>query len=147
LDNITCNGSVHDPNANNFCAPENVNIDFPPLSQWIRIGVHDYANGGTTFAVHPRLRVFCAGAMAADLGPRGYNMPGSPVTFEVVDGSNDPSANRFWIATDIAVVEDSCSRIRCVVKPVYADATLKTPFFVTATAADANFGPPYPPPP
>ncbi len=40
VDNITCDPNITDPNNSDFCTPENINIDFPPVDEWTRIGVH-----------------------------------------------------------------------------------------------------------
>ena len=41
-----------DPNNVNFCAPENANIDFPPIGEWTRIGVHYYSSHSLQYDVH-----------------------------------------------------------------------------------------------
>lgn len=38
LDNVKCDVTKTDPNDPDFCAPENINIDFPPTEKWTRIG-------------------------------------------------------------------------------------------------------------
>ncbi len=50
--------------------PENINVDYPPDKQWFRVGVHYYCNHGETYAVHPEVKIFCNGALSADLGPQ-----------------------------------------------------------------------------
>src|SRR5678815_3955563 len=56
LDNINCDAAVTDPNDDQFCAPENINIDYPPVDQWLRIGVHYYSNHELTYDVHPTIK-------------------------------------------------------------------------------------------
>src|SRR6185436_18439117 len=72
LDDITCDPSISDPNDFDFCAPENVNVDFPPKSVWTRVAAHYYSSHGFSYAVHPTVKIFCDGALAAELGPTGY---------------------------------------------------------------------------
>jgi hypothetical protein len=146
-DNITCDDSITDPNDPDYCAPENVNIDYPPSGQWIRVGVHYYNNHGLTYDVHPDVKIFCNGALAADLGPAGFYMPSSPVTFEAADGAGGGQGNRFWIVADVVFTSDTCGATDCVVQPLYSDATQQTPFFTIDTAATSTFAPPWPPPP
>lgn len=146
LDNITCDPLEQDPDSFDFCAPENVNIDYPPQNDWTRISAHYYSSHGETYAVHPTLKIFCDGALAAELGPTGYYDPPTAVTFEPYDGEGSSDQNRFWMVADVAFKKTACSS-GCVVKPIYSDPVGKTPFFTFATAAESNFGPPYPPPP
>ncbi len=142
LDNITCDYEVSDPDDSQFCAPENVNVDFPPNNEWIRVGVHYYSSHGLNYDVHPIIKIFCNGALAGELGSAGYYMPESPVTFAPFDG--DGLANRFWMVADVAFKHDECTDL-CVVKPIYSDPAQKTPFFTNADAATSSFAPPYPP--
>jgi hypothetical protein len=146
LDNITCDPTVLDPNSASFCAPENVNIDYPPLDQWMRIGVHYYYNHGLGYDVHPEVKIFCDGALAADLGPGGYYVPQNPVTFGSSDGDGSGNNNRFWVVADVAFKKDMCTK-GCVVKPVYSDTVQKTPYFTIDSVATTTFAPAYPPAP
>lgn len=145
-DNITCDYSITNPNSFDFCTPENINIDYPPAGQWMRVGVHYYSNHGLNYDVHPEIKIFCNGALAADLGPGGYYDPETAVTFEPSDGSG-VGGNRFWIVADVAFANDMCGKTLCTVKPVYSDPTQKTPFFTIDDAAVSTFAPPYPPGP
>jgi hypothetical protein len=138
---------VTNPNDKMFCTPENINIDFPPKGKWTRIGVHYYYNQGHHYDVHPEIKIFCNGALAADLGPAGYYDPETPVTFESFDGT-EIGSNRFWVVADVAFTDDKCGKSFCTVKPVYADPAQKTPFFTIDTAAtNSGWAPPYPPAP
>jgi hypothetical protein len=147
-DNITCDYSITDPNSYSFCTPENINIDYPPTGKWVRVGVHYYSSHGLNYDVHPEIKIFCNGALAADLGPAGYYMPETPVTFEPSDGAG-LGGNRFWMVADVAFSDDKCGKTLCTVKPIYSDQAQKTPFFTIDDAATTpgNFAPPYPPAP
>ncbi|HZF56687.1 MAG TPA: hypothetical protein VE093_49065, partial [Polyangiaceae bacterium] len=147
LDNITCDPSIQDVNNTKFCAPENVNIDVPPKNEWTRIGVSYYSAHGKEYDVHPTVKIFCNGALAATLGPAGYYDPESPVTFAPYDGLGSSDENRFWLVADVAFKESKCGAVSCVVKPVYSDPASKTPFLTVGFGAAQSFGPPYPPPP
>ena len=136
------------PNDYDFCAPENINVDFPPKKQWIRVGVHYYSSHGKPYDVHPTIKIFCDGALTAELGAKGYYDPESPITFTPTDGAKLPGGNRFWIVADVAFREtDQCGAKGCVVKPIYSDPGAKTPLFTYDDIAETTFGPGYPPPP
>ncbi|WP_437325386.1 hypothetical protein [Sorangium sp. So ce381] len=143
IDNITCDPDVTNPDSDDFCAPENINVDFPPFGQWTRIGVHYYSAHGRNYAVHPRIKIFCNGSLGADLGPTGFYDPEAPVTFAPADGST-----RYWLVADVAFVDGGeCGEDTCVVRPLYEDETLKTPLLTTRSSVESSFGPAYPPPP
>lgn len=139
-DNITCESTVTDPSANDFCHAENINVDYPPLNKWTRIGVHYYSNHGQTYDVHPEIKIFCDGRLAAVLGSSGFYNPQAPVTFAPGD-----SSTLFWLAADVAFTSDTCGTRRCVVKPLYSDPLTRTPVLSTVTGVQAAFTPPYPP--
>jgi hypothetical protein len=141
LDNITCNPASVDVNDTQFCAPENINIDYPPKNQWIRIGVHYYSNHGVNYDVHPRIRIFCNAAQVAELGPQGYN---TPVTFTPADGES-PSTNLFWLVADVLFLNDPCVEQRCQVETLYYDKDLQTALLTTVPMVQASYGPQYPP--
>ena len=143
LDNISCDPTVTDPTNVSFCNPENANIDFPPRDAWTRIGVYYYANASQAYDVHPVLKVFCDGRLAARLGPEGYD---APVTFTASQGASAPN-NVFWMAADVAFVQDACGQQGCIVEPLYASSADRTPLLSSAAEAAVGIGPAYPPAP
>jgi len=149
LDNINCDPLITDPDDTNFCAPENINVDYPPKSQWFRVGVHYYENHSKTYDVHPIVKIFCDGALTAELGSKGYYDPETPITFTSGDGASLPVGNRFWLVADVAfrAGDGECAAKGCVVKPLYSDEATRTPILTSASSAESNFGPAYPPPP
>ncbi|WP_434041786.1 MULTISPECIES: hypothetical protein [Sorangium] len=139
LDNISCAQETTDPDDPTFCAPENINVDFPPKSGWMRVAVH-YFGGEVSFNVHPRIKIFCNGELGADLGPTGFHDPEAPVTFLPED-----SGERFWLVADVVFPDPgACGTSTCVVRPLYEDETMKTPVLVNTRTATTSFGPPYP---
>ncbi|WP_437670290.1 hypothetical protein [Sorangium sp. So ce131] len=143
LDNVKCNPAITDPNDDEFCAPENINIDFPPRDQWMRIGVHYYGQSGVQGDVHPRIKIFCNSALGADLGPTGFYSPERPVAF-----ARAGSSELFWLVADVLFkTPDECGQETCVVQPLYEDALQKTPLLTTEAYVESNFGPDYPPVP
>ncbi|HEY1117679.1 MAG TPA: hypothetical protein VGE43_08235 [Acidimicrobiales bacterium] len=137
LDNISCSTGVTDVNNASFCAPENINIDFPPSDQWVRVGVIGYSGS----ANQPTLKIFCDGALKAVLGPEGFN---GPVTIPEADIFDFPPSQALWYAADVAFVEDECSS-ECVVSPIFQDPNAKTPVITTAGSSGPAF-PPLPTP-
>jgi len=145
LDNITCSPSVTDPNASSFCAPENINIDFPPKNQWIRVGVHLYSSSASA-QIAPDVKIFCDGKLGGELGAVGYHNPEAPFTW--TPGSNNKA---LWLVADVLFKEDQCTK-ECIVEPIYlnGDATAKEPVQypnITEPNPTSPFGPPQPPVP
>lgn len=149
LDNITCDPAVSDPDNLDFCAPENINVDFPPKSQWFRVGVHYYDNHSKAYDVHPVVKIFCDGALSAELGSKGYYDPETPITFKSGDGAGLAVGNRFWMVADVAFRSDQgqCATKGCVVKPLYSNEATRTPVLTYDDIAEMSFGPAYPPAP
>jgi hypothetical protein len=140
LDNRGCDPTVTNPDDVAFCAPENINIDFPPKGQWMRIGVHYYRRGGVTQDIHPRIKIFCNSALGADLGPAGFYSPERPVAFAPED-----ERTRFWLVADVLFPEpDECGQAACIVQPLYESASAKTPLLTTSDYVETSFGPAYP---
>jgi hypothetical protein len=140
LDNISCDPTETDPlvgGAFGFCAPENINMDYPPKNEWIRIGVHQYShfNDGTIF---PNVKIFCNGALTGDLGTLGYNLP-----FDWTDA--EANNDEIWLVADVLFIDDECSTTQCIVQPLYADPVAQTPVLVQMSGGSAPNGPPYPP--
>lgn len=148
LDNISCNPAINDPNDSSFCAPENINVDFPPKKQWFRVGVHYYSSASQNYDVHPSIKIFCDGALTAELGAKGYYEPETPITFTPIDGAKLAGGNRFWMVADVAFRETSqCGATGCIVKPLYSDPAAKTPLLTYDDIAETTAGPDYPPAP
>jgi hypothetical protein len=139
VDQTSCDPSVTDPDVAGFCAGEVTSIDYMPQLTWTRIAVHYYSAGGQSYDVHPAVKVFCAGKLAADLGPGGYSVPEAPVTFTPAD-----AGTRYWLVADVAFGRDVYGTPRCLVQPLYANAADRTPLLTTVSAVTGSFGPPYP---
>ena len=139
IDNITCTPSVTDPNNSGFCAPENINVDYPPTDQWTRIAVHYYGAHSTTQTIHPDIKIYCNGALSAELGASGFGNPEAPLAWEPA------STGRMWTVADVRFKSDQCNGTTCEVVPVYenGDTTLKAPLYKAGYGGP--FGPAYPP--
>lgn len=137
LDNVSCTPGEADPQADDFCAPENINVDFPPKNEWIRIGVHLFSYFAD-LPVKPNIKIFCDGALAADLGTKGYYDPETPFSW----GSSDD--DKVWLVADVLFREDECVS-ECLVEPLYiAPAASRQPVIITSAQAESQNGPPYP---
>lgn len=141
LDNISCDATETDPlngGAFGFCAPENINMDYPPTDQWVRIGVHQFSHFEPT-TILPNVKIFCNGALTADLGTLGFN---APFDWTSAEAGND----EIWLVADVLFIADQCSTTQCLVQPLYADAALQTPLVVQVDGSgNAPNGPAYPP--
>ena len=145
-DNVTCDPTVTDPSNFSFCNPENTNVDYPPGSEWFRLGVHYYYAQEQQYDVHPVVRIFCNGELKAELGPSGY---ASPVTFTPAMGDDAfGGSNAFWLVGDVLFPPaDECNPTpSCVVEPLYFDQN-QNPYIQTTTTVQGTFGPAYPPVP
>lgn len=149
LDNIICDPTITNPEDLDFCAPENINVDFPSRGNWFRVGVHYNSNHNKPYDVHPVVKIFCDGALTAELGTKGYYTPETPIAFKSGDGAGLPTGNRFWMVADVGFKanQEMCPIKGCVVKPLYADPATRTPLMTYDKAAAAQFGPAYPPAP
>jgi hypothetical protein len=148
IDNVFCDPAITDPQNGDFCNPENINIDYPPDNQWTRIGVNYYSSHSQSYNVYPVVKVFCDGALAAELGPAG-SFGSNPVTFTPNMGASFGAANAFWLVADVAFLPaDECRQTSpCVVQPLYFDPNQNTPYIQTVGTVTGSFGPAYPPPP
>lgn len=107
LDNITCSLAQTNPEQQDACVAENINIDFPPVSSWMRMGVVAYSGA----ANQPILRVSCDGEVRAVLGPNGFAAP-----LTLTPGQNLMQTG--WLAADVAFSDDGCART-CEVVPIH----------------------------
>lgn len=139
IDNVSCNPSITDPNSSSFCAPENINVDYPPIGEWFRVAIDYFSNHGYSYPVRPRIKIYCDGALGAELGSAGFYIPEVPVTLQSSQGGS-----LLWLVADVAFTQNECGPRQCVVEPLYADANAKTPLFWQRNGA---YGPPYPPAP
>jgi hypothetical protein len=102
-----CSASQTDPNANNYCSPENINVDNPILGQPYRIMAHYFAGSGGFGAApltYTNINIYCGGALRATLG-------------------NDPAVginlNETWIVADVVFSRGVCGQ-DCQIYPLGA---------------------------
>ena len=135
-DDILCDPTNADPSLPPFCRPEVIAIDRPPTDgTWTRVAV-TYMSSSAGTDVHPRLRFYCNGELAGDIGPTAFGNPEAPVVWTPSD------AGLIWYAADVRLDADACGG-RCEVRPIYdGDSAARLPAYHTIFG---GFGPPYPP--
>ena len=132
IDNVSCTL----PN----CFPENINVDYPPAGQWMRIGAFMYSSTPTA-GITPNVKIFCNGQLKAELGTAGFHEPDAPIVWDSTQG------RKWWLPADVRFTEgDECTPVDCVVRPLYdndnADG-LKNPLYYTEAELETSFGLPY----
>jgi hypothetical protein len=93
IDLRSCNRSVEDPTASNFCSPENINLDNPNDGDRFVVGVNYFAaslvSGGPA---RPHVNVYCNGARVLSAG---YN-PETGAQYPVLRDTGAGSSSDFW---------------------------------------------------
>lgn len=143
LDNISCDPSLTDSSDSSFCAPENINVDYPPGGQWIRVGVHYYEGEFTTQPgwssfqgnVTPVVKIFCNGALAAVIGEDGFGDGTQPMVLTNTD------KGKMWVVADVLFDEDACVS-QCVVEAI--KGANNAPVVQTQNTFSSSFMPAYP---
>ena len=79
-DNITCDPTVDDPNSqatdiNEFCGPENINLDNPADNDSFVVGVNHFGNSDGTSNAKVHVNLYCQGARVLSVG---YNPASTP---------------------------------------------------------------------
>lgn len=138
-DNISCDLSVTDPSSSSYCFPENINIDYPPRNEWIRISAFMFSSSPAN-GLTPNVKIYCDGALRAELGQFGFHNPESPIVWDASQG------RKWWMIADVAFKEDECSS-ECVVRPLYQNDNQndREPLYYTESQATSQFGMPYAP--
>lgn len=113
-----CALSQTDPQAADFCAPENINIDNPLLGRPYRVMVNYYATHGVTTETQVGVNIYCGGNLRASFG---YD---PPELFSVEDGGGgggwlggSGQDNTSWLVADVVFYNTSCG-LDCNVYPL-----------------------------
>ena len=143
LDNVSCDPAVTDPSEFDFCAPENINVDYPPDGQWMRLGVHYFEFEGSTpgwssfqGTVTPVVKIFCNGALAAVIGEEGFGDGTQPMQLVNTD------KGKMWVVADVLFNNDECVS-ECIVEPI--KGANNAPLLQTENTFSSSFMPAYPP--
>jgi hypothetical protein len=112
-----CQLSQTDPQAANFCAPENINIDNPLLGRPYRVMVNYYSSHAVATESQVGVNIYCGGNLRASFG---YD---PPQLFSVDDGGGggffggSGQANTSWIVADVVFFNTTCG-LDCNVYPL-----------------------------
>lgn len=104
-----CRGAQTDPNQNDFCAPENINIDVPVIGMPYRIMVNYFSDKGRGISTSPSVNIYCAGALRGSFGR-------DPLVF-LRNGDRRGTANDNWYVADVVFFEGECG-LDCHVYPL-----------------------------
>lgn len=144
IDNISCDPAVTDPQSTSVCLPENINLDVVQNDAWTRVGVHYYSDQDQEYDVHPRIKIFCNGQLAGDLGATYGSQANEPVTF-----TPQMSSTGYWLVADVLFpsTADVCPVPECIVQPLFLDQAARTPYLTDVATVSTTFAPDYPPVP
>ncbi|NMC69686.1 MAG: hypothetical protein GYA57_06410, partial [Myxococcales bacterium] len=107
VDVIYCETGVTDPTSYDFCAPENINVDNPPLFQPMRIMVNYYSAHGFSGTTNATVNVYCGGALRGTFGPQ-----------PLVYGSSYGESNDNWLVADVMFYTGRCGELDCEIVPL-----------------------------
>lgn len=110
VDVITCDSTVTDATADNFCSPENINVDNPAQGDVYRVMVNYYSEHSHTGVTHPSVNIYCGGELRASFGATG------DVT--LTNGSSYGEDNDNWMVADLRFYTDECGNVTCEVAPL-----------------------------
>lgn len=113
VDVINCTSSVTDPSNSTFCAPENINVDNPPLGEPFRIMVNYFSGGGILgpdIDTIPQVNVFCGGELRGSFGT-------DPLIYLRQSGASTENADN-WLVADVIFFRDDCGEVDCLVNPL-----------------------------
>ena len=130
-----CTASQTDPNARDFCAPENINVDAPVLGQPYRVMVNYYSESSHSGPTYPSVSVYCGGALRGSFGLDPL------VTLR--NGSGFGAGNDNWYVADVVFFEGTCG-LDCQVYPIGTVAQgMVDPGDPFGFSSIAPFGPPW----
>ncbi len=126
-DNVTCSRTTADPNASNFCGPENINIDNPNDNDRFVVGVNHFGNSSGSPNAKPHVNVYCNGARVLSIG---YNPASGQTAFPLMTKQGGNTTGDFWTAALITAHLDGGVLSNCDVATVpshFADPTRDGP--------------------
>ncbi len=105
VDVIYCDPTVTDATASGFCAPENINIDNPPLYEPTRVMVNYWSSHGYVGTTNASINIYCGGGLRATFGPQPLTTSGG------CSGQN-------WLVADVMFYEGRCGELDCEIVPL-----------------------------
>jgi hypothetical protein len=112
VDVIYCDSAQTDSTADDFCSPENINVDNPQLGDTFRIMVNYFSAHSFAGVTHPTVNIYCGGALRGTYG-------GDAV--ELRQGGGSGMADN-WLVADVMFYVDECGGIDCRINPLLNDA-------------------------
>jgi len=110
VDVIRCDPAVTDPSAFTFCAPENINVDDPPLGEPMRVMVNYYSAHEHVGSTHPTVSIYCGGELRGTFG--------SDPLVVLTDGGGFGEENQSWLVADVLFYRNGCAQTECMVTPL-----------------------------
>jgi hypothetical protein len=126
VDVISCNPAITDPRDGAFCAPENINVDDPPMGDTYRVWVNYYSQHEYTGLTNPSVSIYCYGELR---GTFGGDTP--LIILENGDPKTNARLHDNWHVADVQFYIDECGRPTCRVAPlgeIRNDALLGAPW-------------------
>ncbi len=126
-DNVTCNRAIDDPNGNEYCGPENINIDNPKDKDRFVVGVNHFGNNSGTPNARPHVNLYCNGARVLSIG---YNPATGQTKFPLMNKPGAGASGDFWTAALITAHLDAGMLSSCDVETLpshFADPTRDGP--------------------
>jgi hypothetical protein len=135
-DNIQCDPAVSDPmDTEDFCSPENINLDNPKDGDKFAVGVQ-YYDGPTTKTPRPHVNVYCNGERKLAFGFDATSNP--PNNFPVLRKSGLADAGDLWEVATIEAKVANGALADCLITPVHSKVPKVDKDGSTAMCVDTN---------
>jgi hypothetical protein len=138
-DDVMCDRSIDDPTAtgqNQFCGPENINLDNPRDGDAFVIGVNEY--WGNTLAspkAHPHVNLYCNGERVLSAG---YNPLTGQTQYPLLDIGGSDMTGDYWAVGTIKAHVSAGQLTSCDVTTVPSHHADQTRDGVTAPTSKGN---------
>lgn len=109
-DNIKCSRALEDPTSDNFCGPENINLDNPADGDRFVIGVNYYQTAETSaaaVAARAHANLYCNGERVLSAG---YN-PATGAKYPMLDTPGRDEHGDFWTVGTLEVHVDGTGKV------------------------------------
>jgi hypothetical protein len=113
VDVISCDPEVTDARSMSFCAPENINIDDPPIGEPYRVWVNYYSSHEYLGDTHPSVNIYCYGELRGAFG-----LDPTLITLRNGAEATDRRTHDNWHVADVIFFIDECGRPECLVEPL-----------------------------
>lgn len=110
VDVIDCDPAVTDASNEQFCAPENINVDNPTEGQVYRVMVNYYHSNDFAGTTHPTVSIYCGGQLRATYGTGNE--------LELTHGVGRGMDNDSRMVADVRMFTNECGALTCDVQPL-----------------------------